>query len=119
MAQNQNDLFFSVTDLAWGMFPTLSFPLLLTVLSLHSLAQYATLANHLSTSPKLKDRPIIILIQPSISMSFFDAEYLHPPDKKSLTRDLVEVAKVHSSIFWVVRSWARELNILLFVEMEI
>lgn len=97
------------------MLPCLSCDSLHSTLSNHgiftpSLAQYATLANHLSTSPKLKDRPIIILIQPSISMSFFDPQYLHPPDKKTLTGDLVEVCKVRFPIVQIVPSWTRELN---------
>ena len=35
------------------------------------MAQYATMLGYLSTAPTLKNRPLVVLIQPHISMSFF------------------------------------------------
>lgn len=46
------------------------------------LAQYATLLNYLSLDEGLKDRPICVLLQPSISMSFFSRGYLKPPGEE-------------------------------------
>lgn len=59
------------------------------------MAQYATLLSHFSTSPTLKDRPILILIQPHISMSFFSSDYLHPPSQKACTREFAAIVKEH------------------------
>ncbi|KAI5481007.1 hypothetical protein MNV49_006193 [Pseudohyphozyma bogoriensis] len=56
------------------------------------MAQYATLVNHLATSPVFKDRPLFFLVQPHISMSFFSKGYLHPPNQKSLSADVKRVA---------------------------
>ncbi|GAA6034999.1 hypothetical protein JCM8097_002136 [Rhodosporidiobolus ruineniae] len=55
--------------------------------------QYATLLSVLSTSPQLRRRPIVILLQPHISMSFFEPGYLDPPDQKRCTEGLERVLR--------------------------
>ncbi|GAA5973276.1 hypothetical protein JCM11641_003047 [Rhodosporidiobolus odoratus] len=57
------------------------------------MAQYATLVHVLSTSPSLHDRPILVLLQPHISMSFFKRGYLDPPDQKRCTDGLERVLR--------------------------
>lgn len=66
------------------------------------MAQYATLLSHLSTSKALKERPICVLVQPHISMSFFSRGYLTPPDKDSCTDGLLRMVKVSFIIIIVV-----------------
>lgn len=56
-------------------------------------AQYYTLVNFLASAESLKDRPIVILIQPHISMSFFSSDYLNPPDQKRCTTEFETIAK--------------------------
>lgn len=62
------------------------------VLFLHGLgmglAQYASLVSYFEQHPSLKDRPIILLIQPHLSMGFFHPDHLRPPNKESTTRGL-------------------------------
>lgn len=71
-------------------------------------AQYYTLVNFLASAESLKDRPIVILIQPHISMSFFSSDYLNPPDQKRCTTEFETIAKVFSSnIEWRMRYWRR------------
>lgn len=58
------------------------------------MAQYASLLNYMSKAEHLKDRPIVVLIQPHISMSFFDRDYLKPPENKTCVKELIELAAV-------------------------
>ncbi|KAK4703112.1 hypothetical protein P7C70_g3102, partial [Phenoliferia sp. Uapishka_3] len=50
--------------------------------------QYGPLLKYLSEAPDLSQRPIAVLIQPHISMSFFDRAYLKPPTQESCTRGI-------------------------------
>lgn len=50
--------------------------------------------SYFSRSRSLKDRPIVILLQPHISMSFFEKGYLDPPDDKRLVSALMKMVKV-------------------------
>lgn len=59
------------------------------------LAQYATLLNYLSVHPSLKERPIMVLIQPHISMAFFSKHYLNPPDMQSCTAGIKRATHRH------------------------
>jgi len=59
------------------------------------LAQYATLLNYFSIDKAIKDRPVMVLIQPSISMAFFSKGYLQPPDMQSSTVGIRRAAKRH------------------------
>lgn len=59
------------------------------------LAQYATLLNYFSTHEMFKKRPVMVLIQPSISMAFFSKGYLEPPDMHSSTAAIRRAAKRH------------------------
>ncbi|KAK4705167.1 hypothetical protein P7C70_g1037, partial [Phenoliferia sp. Uapishka_3] len=67
------------------------------LLFLHGLgmgmAQYATFLNYLSTSKTLKDRPLLVLIQPNISMSFFQKGYLSPLDSTTTATGLKSIAE--------------------------
>ncbi|KAM0751691.1 hypothetical protein T439DRAFT_300689 [Meredithblackwellia eburnea MCA 4105] len=67
------------------------------LLFLHGLgmgmAQYATLLNYLCVSKTLKNRPIMILLQPNISMSFFSRGYLDPLEQHSTAAGLKRVAQ--------------------------
>ncbi|GAA5871902.1 hypothetical protein JCM8547_003300 [Rhodosporidiobolus lusitaniae] len=56
-------------------------------------AQYATLINVLSTSSCFRTRPILILLQPAISMSFFQKGYLNSPDQERCTAGLAKVLR--------------------------
>lgn len=62
------------------------------------MAQYATMLGYLSTAPTLKNRPLVVLIQPHISMSFFSKGYLQPPDKETCTVGLMRIAKVRCRV---------------------
>ncbi|GAA5829033.1 hypothetical protein JCM11251_004103 [Rhodosporidiobolus azoricus] len=57
------------------------------------MAQYATLVHVLSTHPSLRSRPVLVLLQPHISMSFFQSGYLDPPDQKRCTEGLERVMR--------------------------
>ncbi|GAA5885028.1 hypothetical protein JCM6882_007198 [Rhodosporidiobolus microsporus] len=57
------------------------------------MAQYATLIHVLSTAPSLRTRPVLVLLQPNISMSFFQSGYLDPLDQKRCTAGLERVMR--------------------------
>lgn len=59
--------------------------------------RYATLLNYFSTSSTLKDRPILVLIQPNISMSFFQKNYLNPLEKDATAAGLKQIAEARPS----------------------
>lgn len=59
------------------------------------MAQYATLVAVLGKSRALKRRPILVLLQPHISMSFFQRGFLDPPDQKRCTTGLVRALRLH------------------------
>ena len=52
------------------------------------LAQYASLVSYFEKHPRLQDRPLILLLQPHISMSLFHSQHLRPPNKLSTTQGL-------------------------------
>lgn len=52
------------------------------------LAQYTTLVSVLASSRALRRRPIMVLIQPAISMSIFERGYLDPPDQQRSSKGL-------------------------------
>lgn len=52
------------------------------------LAQYASLVSYFEKHPGLQHRPLILLLQPHISMNLFHPEHLKPPSKTSTTRGL-------------------------------
>ncbi|GAA6060292.1 hypothetical protein JCM10212_002933 [Sporobolomyces blumeae] len=56
-------------------------------------AQYATFMSYLCSHRSFRDRPILILLQPHISMSFFEKGYLDPPDQKGCTQSLERMMK--------------------------
>jgi hypothetical protein len=43
----------------------------------------------------LHDRPIIVLIQPNISMNLFHPDHLRPPTKDFVTRGLISMLRRH------------------------
>ncbi|GAA5867473.1 hypothetical protein JCM3774_002914 [Rhodotorula dairenensis] len=59
------------------------------------MAQYATLVSVLGKSRALRRRPILVLLQPHISMSFFQRGYLDPPDQKRCTTGLARALRLH------------------------
>ena len=67
-------------------------------------AQYVHLVSYLGTAKNLQDRPIVILIQPHISMSFFSSDYLNPPDQKWCCDEFIEIVKVRLGPRSVVRN---------------
>lgn len=52
------------------------------------LAQYASIVSYFEQHPALKDRPLILLLQPHISMSLFHPNHLQPPNKEGTTKGL-------------------------------
>ncbi|BGO88940.1 hypothetical protein NBRC10512_005694 [Rhodotorula toruloides] len=52
------------------------------------LAQYTTLVSVLASSRALRRRPIMVLIQPAISMSIFERGYLSPPDQQRSSKGI-------------------------------
>ncbi|KAK9897587.1 hypothetical protein P389DRAFT_58697 [Cystobasidium minutum MCA 4210] len=62
------------------------------VLFLHGLgmglAQYASLVSYFEQHPTLKNRPVILLIQPHLSMGLFYPDHLRPPNKESTVQGL-------------------------------
>ena len=63
-------------------------------------AQYVHLVSYLGTAKNLQERPVVILIQPHISMSFFSSDYLNPPDQKRCCEEFVQIAKVRLSLLF-------------------
>lgn len=62
------------------------------ILFLHGLgvglAQYTIFISALLSSPALRNRTILVPIQPHISQQVFHAQHLAPPKPKSVVRDL-------------------------------
>ncbi|GAA6010902.1 hypothetical protein JCM11491_004592 [Sporobolomyces phaffii] len=56
-------------------------------------AQYATFMSYLCSHRSFRDRPIVVLLQAHISMSFFERAYHQPPDQKTLTESLERTMK--------------------------
>lgn len=56
-------------------------------------AQYATFMSYLCSHRSFRNRPILILLQPHISMSFFEKAYHSPPDQATLTQSLERMMK--------------------------
>lgn len=52
------------------------------------LAQYASLVSYFEQHPALRDRPLVLLLQPHLSMSLFHPSHLKPPNKESTTKGL-------------------------------
>ncbi|SCV72611.1 BQ2448_4148 [Microbotryum intermedium] len=57
------------------------------------LPQYGSMLSYFATSRQLADRPIIVLIQPHISMAFFSRDYLSPPTQKSIGVGITAIAQ--------------------------
>lgn len=57
------------------------------------LAQYASLVSYFEKHPGLQARPLVLLLQPHISMSLFHPEHLKPPNKISTTRGIRALVK--------------------------
>jgi hypothetical protein len=57
------------------------------------LPQYATLLGYLQKAKTLQDRPIVVLVQPHISMSFFAKNYLNPPNDQTCCAGLKRMAE--------------------------
>lgn len=57
------------------------------------IVQYASLASFFAKSKDMQDRPIIFLIQPHISMSFFSRNHLTPPSEATLCAGIARMAK--------------------------
>ncbi|KAG0149050.1 hypothetical protein CROQUDRAFT_40478 [Cronartium quercuum f. sp. fusiforme G11] len=55
------------------------------------LIQYISLLNYLTHSEWGKSRPIMVPLQPSISLGFFDSQHLNPPSKEEMIDDIKEV----------------------------
>ncbi|KAH9819620.1 hypothetical protein DFH28DRAFT_886535 [Melampsora americana] len=52
------------------------------------LIQYISLVRYLTYSSYGRERPVVILLQPSISMEIFDKSFLDPPHQDEVTRDV-------------------------------
>ncbi|EGF98379.1 uncharacterized protein MELLADRAFT_123536 [Melampsora larici-populina 98AG31] len=57
------------------------------------LVQYTRFLNYLSNSTWARSRPIMILLQPSISLSFFDSRHLQSPSKPEMMLDMTEALR--------------------------
>lgn len=57
------------------------------------LPQYATLLGYLQKAKTLQNRPIVVLVQPHISMSFFAKNYLNPPNEQTCCAGLKRMAE--------------------------
>ncbi|GAA5949001.1 hypothetical protein JCM21900_003168 [Sporobolomyces salmonicolor] len=57
------------------------------------MAQYATLLSYFCSHRSLRNRPIMVLLQPHISMSFFARGYLDAPDQTRCTTSLERVMR--------------------------
>ncbi|KDE03487.1 hypothetical protein MVLG_06049 [Microbotryum lychnidis-dioicae p1A1 Lamole] len=57
------------------------------------LPQYGSMLSYFATNKLLADRPIIVLIQPHISMAFFSRDYLSPPTQKSIGLGIAAIAQ--------------------------
>ncbi|KAK4048059.1 hypothetical protein OIO90_005960 [Microbotryomycetes sp. JL221] len=55
--------------------------------------QYASMLSYLAKAKTLQDRPIVILIQPHISMSIFTKYHRLPPSEKTLCQGVERMAK--------------------------
>ncbi|PLW41967.1 hypothetical protein PCANC_11090 [Puccinia coronata f. sp. avenae] len=53
--------------------------------------QYAAFLNYISNVPWALDKPIVVLIQPSISQEVFSSQHLNPPSKESLSADVIQL----------------------------
>ncbi|GAA5984768.1 hypothetical protein JCM5350_004232 [Sporobolomyces pararoseus] len=56
-------------------------------------AQYATFMSYLCSHRSFRNRPLLVLLQPHISMSFFEKTYHQPPDQETLVKSLKTVIK--------------------------
>ncbi|GAA5925007.1 uncharacterized protein JCM15063_005790 [Sporobolomyces koalae] len=56
-------------------------------------AQYATFMSYLCSHRSFRKRPILVLLQPHISMSFFERGYHDPPDQVTLTHSIERMMK--------------------------
>ncbi|KAG0139857.1 hypothetical protein CROQUDRAFT_54126 [Cronartium quercuum f. sp. fusiforme G11] len=54
------------------------------------LIQYTLFLNYLANSSWARARPVMILLQPSISLAFFDRQHLSPPSKEDMTADMTK-----------------------------
>ena len=52
------------------------------------LAQYAALVSYFEQHPSVRKRPLVLLIQPHLSMSFFHPLHRKPPNKESMNKGL-------------------------------
>lgn len=57
------------------------------------LAQYASIVSYFEQHPTLQDRPLVLLIQPHLSMDLFHPEHLRPPNKTGTTQGLRAIVK--------------------------
>lgn len=55
------------------------------------LFQYVNFLKYLAHSPWARKRPVVILIQPSISQEIFSEQHLRPPTRESLTADICQL----------------------------
>lgn len=55
------------------------------------LCQYAAFLNYLAHAPWALNKPVVILIQPSISQEVFSAQHLKPPSRESLAADVIQL----------------------------
>ena len=53
----------------------------------------ATFMSYLCSHRSFRNRPILILLQPHISMSFFEKAYHSPPDQVTLTKSIERMMK--------------------------
>lgn len=59
------------------------------------LAQYMTFVHYLSTANTFMERPVVVLLQPHISMSIFSRGYLKPPSETTTVEGIERLAQRH------------------------
>ena len=76
-----------------SMYVFFPLPLPTFSLTLSELRTDATFMSYLCSHRSFRNRPILILLQPHISMSFFEKAYHSPPDQVTLTKSIERMMK--------------------------
>ncbi|EGG07928.1 uncharacterized protein MELLADRAFT_85254 [Melampsora larici-populina 98AG31] len=96
------------------------------------LIQYISLVAYLTYSSYGRERPVVILLQPSISMEIFDKSFLDPPCQAEVARDVEEIMEKwkfketgidllsHSNgtviAGWVIKAFPQLVNKCCFID---
>lgn len=77
----------------WDNLPVESRPIPLIIA--HGLGigfcQYGAFLSYIANAPWARNKPIVILLQPSISQEVFSSQHLRPPSKETLATDVIQL----------------------------